>query len=59
MVLVDNGKPLKDIMAREHITDADILASARESQGVESMEQIKFAVLETSGGISIIPKAAA
>jgi len=28
----------------------------RESQGIERMEQIKYAVLERNGGISIIPK---
>jgi len=29
---------------------------AREGQGIERMEQIKYAVLERSGGILVIPK---
>jgi uncharacterized membrane protein YcaP (DUF421 family) len=32
------------------------LQAARERQGVESMDQIKYAVLERTGEISIIPK---
>jgi uncharacterized membrane protein YcaP (DUF421 family) len=33
----------------------DILLAARQSQGLERIDQIKYAVLERSGGISIIP----
>jgi uncharacterized membrane protein YcaP (DUF421 family) len=43
-------------MAHSRIDDEDILAAARERQGLERMDQIKYAVLERSGGISIIPK---
>lgn len=35
----------------------DIMAAARQSQGLERMDQIKWAVLETSGGISVVPRA--
>jgi uncharacterized membrane protein YcaP (DUF421 family) len=34
----------------------NVLAAARMTQGLERMEQIKYAVLERAGGISIIPK---
>jgi hypothetical protein len=34
----------------------DVLAAARELQGLERLDQIKFAVLESSGAISIIPR---
>jgi uncharacterized membrane protein YcaP (DUF421 family) len=34
----------------------DSLMAARELQGLERLDQIKYAVLERSGGISIIPK---
>ncbi len=56
MVVVDNGKPLKDLMIRARIDERDVLSAAREKQGLERMDQIKYAVLEASGGISIIPK---
>lgn len=58
VLIVENGKPVKDRMAAARIDEDDILASAREHHGLERMDQIKFAVLETHGGISIIPSEA-
>lgn len=55
LVIVENGVPLKDRMERARVDESDVLAAARETQGLERMEQIKYAVLERSGGISIIP----
>lgn len=56
LILVDQGRPLKDLMNRVRVDEQDILASAREKHGLERMEQIKYAILETNGIISIIPK---
>jgi len=56
IILVENGEPLKEQMKRCRIGESEIMAAARLLQGLEKMEQIKFAVLERSGGISIIPK---
>jgi uncharacterized membrane protein YcaP (DUF421 family) len=56
LVIVDNGKPLKHLMDKARVDESDILVAAREHQGLERMDQIKYAVLERSGGISIIPK---
>ncbi|GAA4430420.1 DUF421 domain-containing protein [Georgenia halophila] len=56
VVLVENGKQLRTVMAKEQVTADDILSSARQTQGLERMDQIKWAVLETSGGISVVPK---
>jgi uncharacterized membrane protein YcaP (DUF421 family) len=55
VVLVEHGKVLQDRLRKTLVTEDDILQSARVSQGLERMEQIKYAVLETSGGISVIP----
>lgn len=55
-ILVENGRPLEALMDRARVDREEILAVARETQGLERMDQIKFAVLEVSGGISIIPK---
>lgn len=57
MVIVENGKPLHERMKRARVDEEDVMESARQSQGIERMEQIKYAVLEVSGSISIIPKA--
>jgi uncharacterized membrane protein YcaP (DUF421 family) len=56
MVIVDDGRPLKDRMDKARVDESDILTAARVLQGLERMDQIKYAVLERSGGISIIPK---
>lgn len=56
LVLVDRGRPIQELMRKTRVDEEDILFSAREKHGLERMEQIKYAVLETNGGISIIPK---
>jgi uncharacterized membrane protein YcaP (DUF421 family) len=55
-VLIENGKLLKDRMDKARVDESDILAKARELQGLERLDQIKYAVLERSGGITIIPE---
>jgi uncharacterized membrane protein YcaP (DUF421 family) len=57
VILVDNGVPLQERMDKSRIDERDIMTAAREKQGLERMEQIKYAILERSGGISIIPHA--
>src|SRR2546423_2492072 len=56
LVIVENGRPLKQVMDAVRVAEDDVLEAARELQGLERMEQIKYAVLETTGTISIIPK---
>ncbi|MEA2506927.1 MAG: hypothetical protein QOH48_1545 [Actinomycetota bacterium] len=56
LLLVEDGKPLEDRLRQERIDVSDILAAARQTQGLARMDQIKYAVLERSGGISIVPK---
>ena len=58
LVIVEDGRLLKERMDKARIDEADILAAARELQGLERMDQIKYAVLERSGGISVIPSQA-
>ncbi|HWP56945.1 MAG TPA: YetF domain-containing protein [Candidatus Acidoferrales bacterium] len=55
-LVVENGKPLKERMLWARIDDADVLAAARERHGIVRMDEIQYAILEPSGGISIIPK---
>lgn len=55
LIIVENGKMLKVRMKRSGVEEDDILEAARRLHGLERMEQIKYAVLEKSGEISIIP----
>ena len=56
LVIVENGRPLKEHMRKSRVDESDVLTAARMNQGLERMDQIKYAVLERSGGISIIPR---
>lgn len=56
VVVIEDGKLHRDRLHEERIDEADIMFFARETQGLERLDQIKFAVLEKSGGISVIPK---
>lgn len=56
LVIVADGKPLKERMAKARVDEDDVLDAAREIHGLESMEQIRHAILERDGQISIIPR---
>ncbi|MEA5105625.1 YetF domain-containing protein [Pantoea sp. S18] len=54
VILVENGKPLEDKLRKTGITLDDIMVSARTNQGVHKLADIKFAILEKNGHISVI-----
>ena len=56
LVIVADGKPLKDRMYKARVDEDDVLDAAREIHGLESMQQIRHAILERDGQISIIPR---
>jgi uncharacterized membrane protein YcaP (DUF421 family) len=56
LVLYRDGRPHTAHMARERVGLDDILAAARERQGVSRLEDIDEAFLERSGEISVIPR---
>jgi uncharacterized membrane protein YcaP (DUF421 family) len=55
LVIAENGKPIARRMKKCRITEEDLLATARQLHGLERVDQIKYAVLERGGKISIIP----
>lgn len=56
MVIVADGKPLEDRMRRARVTRDDVLEAARRTQGLARLDQVRYAVVETNGGISVIPR---
>lgn len=56
LVIVADGKLLEGRMKMERLDESDVLQAARASQGLEKIEQIKLAVLERDGSISVIPR---
>jgi uncharacterized membrane protein YcaP (DUF421 family) len=56
ILLVQDGEMHRDRMDKERVDEGEILQAAREAHGLERMEEIKHAVLEQNGGISIVPR---
>lgn len=56
LIVVEDGKPLKDRMDRARVDEEDVLEAARSLHGLENLAQVKYAVLERGGSISVIPK---
>ncbi|HEU5416075.1 MAG TPA: YetF domain-containing protein [Streptosporangiaceae bacterium] len=57
IVLVENGRTIDHNMRRERLTLDDLAEKARISE-IETLDEIKWAVLETNGEISFIKQAA-
>jgi uncharacterized membrane protein YcaP (DUF421 family) len=55
MVLVEDGRVLERNLVRERITRDELAVAARLNQ-IDSLDRVRWAVLETSGQISFIPK---
>src|ERR671929_332656 len=56
VVLVDDGKLVEANLKRERIRPDEVAEEARKQQ-IASIEQIRWALLEPSGDISVIPNA--
>lgn len=55
VVLVENGAPIDANLRRERITLEELAAQARLAQ-IASIGDVRWAVLETNGEISFVPK---
>jgi uncharacterized membrane protein YcaP (DUF421 family) len=55
IVLIEDGNLIQRNLKRERLTPEDMAKEAR-GQKIESLNDVKWAVLETSGSISFIPK---
>jgi len=55
LILVEDGKVIEPNLRRERLTTAELAAEARLQQ-IPSLADVRWAVLETSGKISFIPR---
>jgi uncharacterized membrane protein YcaP (DUF421 family) len=55
LVLVQDGRPVDAALKLERMPLAEVLEAARQ-QGVAELEDVRLAILEPSGRISIIPR---
>lgn len=56
VLVYSRGRPHREAMRKERIGEEDIMHAARTIHGIENLEDVEFAILETSGGISVIPR---
>lgn len=54
-VLVSRGRMIEEAMNKMRVTPGEIFAEMRKS-GIESLAQVRWAVLEADGKISIVPE---
>jgi uncharacterized membrane protein YcaP (DUF421 family) len=50
------GKVQRVAMDKERVSEEDILGAARGQEGIERLDQVRHAVLETTGNITVIPR---
>jgi uncharacterized membrane protein YcaP (DUF421 family) len=55
LVILQDGTPLRDRMSKLRVEDRDVLEAARVKCGIATLDEVKHAVLEVNGDISIIP----
>jgi len=55
VTLIENGRPIRENLHRELITEAEFRAAAHK-QGFDSLDEIERAVLDAGGGISFFRK---
>ncbi|MEK7947691.1 YetF domain-containing protein [Pigmentiphaga sp. YJ18] len=55
IMLIRNGRKLRDNMRRQSITDEELEAKYRQ-QGIESIEDVKALYLEADGNVSVIKR---
>ncbi|WP_338490600.1 YetF domain-containing protein [Pseudomonas trivialis] len=54
-IVVEQGQLLHERLKRARLDEGDILEAARSAQGIVEISQIKFAILERNGKLSVIP----
>ena len=57
VIVVEDGKPIERNLRQNRITLEELAAAARQEQ-LGSLDDVRWAVLETNGRISFIPKSA-
>ena len=55
LIIVEDGKPIKRNLDRERLTVEEVAEAARRDQ-IAHLSEVQWAILETSGTISFIPK---
>lgn len=56
VVIMQDGRVLDEPLRKERVDTPDILHAARQSLGISRLDQLDYAIVESGGGITVIPK---
>ena len=56
LLIMENGQAIEDRMRRSRVSEDDVLERGRQQWGLRSLDQVRYAVLERSGAITIVPQ---
>ena len=56
VIVIENGRVLDKVLRKEGVDLEEVMAAARERHGLQTLDDIKYAIVERHGGISIVPK---
>ncbi|MBW3669290.1 MAG: DUF421 domain-containing protein [Actinobacteria bacterium] len=56
LLLIEDGQMHEDRLKKSRVSADDIIEHARELRGLERLDQIKYAVLERNGTVTVVPK---
>ena len=56
IIIVQDGEPIEPNLRQNRLTPEEVAAELRQEHGLPSLDQVKWAILESNGRISFIPK---
>ena len=56
IIVVQDGEPIERNLRQNRLTAEEVAAELRQEQGLSSLDQVKWGILESNGRISFIPK---
>ena len=56
IVIIEDGQIHRRRMDKERVDEQDILSAARQLQGLASLKDVRYAVIEKDGHVTIVPK---
>jgi uncharacterized membrane protein YcaP (DUF421 family) len=56
LILIQDGELLRDRMEKVRVDEEDIMEAAHGQEGIATLDEIRYAILERNGDITIIPK---
>jgi uncharacterized membrane protein YcaP (DUF421 family) len=56
IVIIEDGRMHRRRMDKERVDEQDVLSAARQLQGLASLKDVRYAVVEKDGHVTIVPK---